>query len=230
MTARVAHDPLEAVTRELEAVAASVETLRVAALAIAAAGPLRRDDLLPLRSPAADLLRRHEGFTAGAGVVFAPGALADAERWIEWWWADRGAGVDRLEVDLDSGSAEFYDYTSTEWYAEPERTGRPALAGPYVDYICTHEYTFTYAVPLLHAGRFLGVAGADILAREVERAVLPELARRDRVTVLASASGRVIASNAAGLAPGVLLDPAEGLVPVAGGPSPALPWTLLEAA
>jgi hypothetical protein len=51
-----------------------------------------------------------------------------------------------LEVDLDPGSAEFYDYTTTEWYREPARTGQPCIAGPYVDYISTHEYTFTVSV------------------------------------------------------------------------------------
>jgi hypothetical protein len=81
----------------------------------------------------------------------------------------------------------------------------------------------------VHGGRFLGVAGADVLAEEIERAVLPELARRERVTVLASADGRVIASNASAFAPGVVLGGQAGadeLVPA--GSAPALPWALLE--
>jgi len=138
-------------------------------------------------------------------------------------------GFEQLRVDLDADSAEFYDYTTTEWYREPERTGQTAVAGPYVDYICTHEYTFTLSVPLVHRGRFLGVAGADVLAEEVERAVLPELARRGRVTVLVSGNGRVIASNDSAFAPGVVLarqDGADALVPAA--TVAGLPWTLLE--
>jgi hypothetical protein len=227
VTTLLRSDPVAAVAAELESVAGSLESLRAAALA---AGELTRAGLAGLQAPAAELLRRHEGFTVGAGVVLAPGALADAERWIEWWWADRGAGLGRLEVDLDERSAEFYDYTTAEWYREPARTGRPALAGPYVDYICTHAYTFTLALPLGREGRFLGVAGADVLAEEVERAVLPALAARRRTTVLASGDGRVIASNDARYAPGVVLRRDENLRAVRRRLPAILPWTLLEAA
>jgi hypothetical protein len=226
MTTLLRGDPVAGVAAELEGVARSLEVVRAATLAL---GEVTRSALSTLRAPAAELLRRHEGFTVGAGVVLAPGALADAERWIEWWWADRGAGVGRLEVDLDERSAEFYDYTTAEWYREPARTGRAALAGPYVDYICTHAYTFTLALPLLRDGVFLGVAGADVLAEEVERAVLPALAARPRTAVLASGDGRVIASNDARYAPGVVLRDDEGLRPLRRRLAPILPWTLLEA-
>jgi hypothetical protein len=225
---------LEGVAREVEEVLASVTAIRDAALALvseaeAARCPLTRADLRALRVPAAELLRRHEGFAAGAGVVLAADVLPDAPRWLEWWWADRGGGVERLEVDLDPDSAEFYDYTTTEWYREPERTGEHWVAGPYVDYICTHQATFTVSVPLLHGGRFLGVAGADILAEQVERMVLPRLARLAGIAVLASADGRVIASNSAGFLPGVVLDrqPGSGDL-VAREVTASLPWQLLE--
>ncbi len=176
------------------------------------------------------MLARHRGFAAGAGVVLAPDALADAPRCIDWWWADQGIG--KLEVDLDPTSAEFYDYTTTEWYREPARTGRPCIAGPYVDYICTHKYTFTVSVPVVDDGRFVGVAGADILAGEVERMLLPGLSmlgRANRPAVLVSGNGRVIASGTASILPGTVLRPAG---PVAApGPVAAagpLPWMLLS--
>jgi hypothetical protein len=232
VTTSVQRDPLAGVGAELERVLAAVGALRDAALDVAARAGGRglcRATLAGVRAPIASLLRRHEGFAAGAGIVAAPGVLADAERWLEWWWADRGSGIERLEVDLDADSAEFYDYTTTEWYREPERTGRPAVAGPYVDYICTHAYTFTLSVPLVLRGRFLGVAGADVLAEEVERAVLPALARRPRTAVLVSGNGRVIASNDASFAPGVVLARqagADALVPARA--AAGLPWTLLE--
>jgi hypothetical protein len=192
-------------------------------------GSLRRADLAALRPLVAGVLSEHEDLAAGAGVVLAPGALADASRCIDWWWADRGSGLEQLQVDLDPESAEFYDYTTTEWYRSPERTGRPFVAGPYVDYICTHQYTFTLAVPVLFAGRFAGVAGADILAAQVERLVLPELSRLGRVAVLVGGSGRVIASNSASILPGMAVSRqprCDSLVPAAG-PGGTLPWTLL---
>jgi Cache domain len=200
---------------------------------------LRRDDFAALRPLVAALLEDHAGLAAGAGVVLAPQMLADAPRCIEWWWTDRNGRVVPLDVDTDPESAEFYDYTTTEWYREPERTGAATLAGPYVDFICTHEYTFTLAAPVRSAGRFIGVAATDILATQVERLVLPGLCRLGtpaggHAVVLASGHGRVIASTSASLPPGAALPrlpQASGCATLAGpgeGPAPRLlPWSLL---
>ena len=251
------------VTRRMEQVLRSVASVVAAAESIAAAADLipdgqapsrpalRRDEFAATRPLVAGLLREHAGLAAGAGVVLAPHTVADAPRCIEWWWTDQSARIVPLEVDLDPESAEFYDYTTTDWYREPERTGAATLAGPYVDFICTHEYTFTLAAPVHRAGRFIGVAAADILATQVERLVLPGLsglglAELGCTAVLASAHGRVIASTSASLPPGVALprgSRAAGFVPLAGpglrpatsqgqaagrGQAPGLlPWRLL---
>ena len=216
------------VLHSVDRVAAALTSIGSAA--VADRGSLRRADLAALRPLVAGVLSEHEDLAAGAGVVLAPGALADASRCIDWWWADRGSGLEQLQVDLDPESAEFYDYTTTEWYRSPESTGRPFVAGPYVDYICTRQYTFTLAVPVILDGRFAGVAGADILAAQVERLVLPELSRLGRVAVLVGGSGRVIASNTASILPGMAVSRQQlcaNLVPAAG-PGPTLPWTLLS--
>jgi len=231
---------LAEVSNAVGEVFASVERLPVAMLSIVervrlAGRALQRADLLGLRPAVADVLARHASFVAGTGVVMAPGALADAPLWIEWFWSSPSSALERLLVDLDPESAEFYDYTTTEWYREPQRTGERHIAGPYVDYICTHKYTFTLSAPLYDRGRFIGVAGADILASEVERLIVPRLAELPRVAALASAGGRVIASNSAQLLPGMILGRGhEGVAlrPVAGpGDVPQqqpLPWVLLE--
>jgi hypothetical protein len=242
MTAVSPPPVLAGITRELEDVLGSVVALRDEMLGIlvaaeAGARPLVGEDLAALHPHIASVLRRHDGFAAGAGVVLAPDVLADAARWIEWWWADRGSGIERLEVDLEPTSAEFYDYTTSEWYSEPERTGAQSVAGPYVDYICTHTYTYTLSVPVIHDSRFVGVAGADILAEQVERSVVPELIRLGRVTVLASGNGRIIASNTEQLLPGAVLarQHASAQLQAIAGPGisgsatgAALPWTLFE--
>ena len=230
-------DVLAGVTRQVERVIAAVAGLGEEAGAIAAearrAGRLlHRSDLAALRPAVAGVLSQHADLAVGAGVVLAPGTIADAPRCIEWWWADQGAGLAQLHVDLDPESAEFYDYTTTEWYRVPERTGRPAVAGPYVDYICTHQYTFTVSVPVSVEGCFAGVAGADILAAQVEQLALPGLSGLGRTAVLVSGTGRVIASNTAGVLPGVPAQRQPGcaeLVPAAGPGHPPgpLPWTLL---
>jgi hypothetical protein len=221
------------ITAAIEQVVGSATEVGEAMTALAAAAragrrPLRRADLAALRPLVAQVLARHCGFAAGAGVVLAPDTLADAPRWIDWWWADHGIGPGQLEVDLDPGSAEFYDYTTTEWYREPARTGQPCIAGPYVDYICTHEYTFTVSVPVVDEGRFMGVAGADILAGQVELMLLPRLSllgRANRPAVLVSGSGRVIASSTASILPGAVLRPSGTGTATAAGP---LPWMLVS--
>jgi hypothetical protein len=230
---------LSDVSRPVERVFRSVELLSERMLAIAAAASidgrtLERRDLLSLRAAVAALLNRHAGFVAGAGVVTARDVLADASLWIEWWWLARDGAVERLEVDLDPESAEFYDYTTTEWFRDPRQTGARHIAGPYVDYICTREYTFTVSIPLVHAGRFIGVAGADILASRVEQLVGRSLAELPCVAALASGSGRIISSNTAALMPGSILGrarPGPALRAVAGpsdrGTGGSLPWVLL---
>jgi hypothetical protein len=231
---------LGVVSQAVEDVFASVETLRasmvsLAERAVASGKPLRRSDLEALGPDVAEVLARHADLVAGSGVVVAPDVIEDAQLWIEWWWLNDDAQPEPLLVDLDPESAEFYDYTTTEWYRVPERTGRRHVAGPYVDYICTHEYTFTLAAPVILGGRFLGIAGADILASQVERLVLPALARLPRVAALASRSGRVISSNSTQLMPGTIVRREAagiGLQPVIESeherPLGALPWVLLE--
>jgi hypothetical protein len=92
-----------------------------------------------------------------------------------------------------------------------------------VDYICTHEYTFTLALPVRCGSRFVGVAGADILAAQVERLVLADLAVLGGDAVLATASGRVIASNTARFLPGEIAPPGEPVEAC----GTTLPWTVL---
>ena len=221
---------LAGITTRIEQVLASVGEVRDAALGLAAAAGaagrcLLSTDLEALQQPVAEVLTRHKGFAAGAGIVLAPGVLTDAARCLEWWWATPSGQPSKLHVDLDPQSPEFYDYTSLPWYREPERTGQRAVTGPYVDYICTREYTFTVSVPLLVDDRFAGVAGADILAEEVERLALPALASLPSPVALVSGTGRVIASNTTRAVPGSVLGLAQATPDL--WHSTSLPWSLL---
>lgn len=220
------------ITGRVEGILAAVTGVRdaaacLAAEAAAAGRALRPGDLAALQPLAAGVLAANKGFAAGAGVVFAPGVVAGVAHCLEWWWAGRGGEISKLAVDLDPASPEFYDYTTATWYQEPERSGGPAVTGPYVDYICTREYTFTVSVPLRIGGRFAGVAGADVLADEVERLALPALARLPGNAVLIGGNGRVIASNHTGLLPGSVLG--AGAAGRCLWRHATLPWALLAA-
>lgn len=77
-------------------------------------------------------------------------------------------------------------------------------------------------------GRFVGVSGADILAGEVERMLLPKLSllgRPGRPAVLVSGNGRVIASSTACILPGTVLRPPAASMMTAADP---LPWMLVS--
>jgi hypothetical protein len=202
MRVRPAADALGDVVAELDDVFAGLHELGDAFGALV---PERLADLETLRPAILALLAAHADLITGAGVVTRPGLLADAPRWLEWWW---GPGPDLLRVNLDPAAPDFYDYTSTEWFEATE----PCMAGPYVDYACTNEYAITLSVPVPG----LGVAGADVLVANLERRVVPALLAFEKPVALTNAHGRVIASNAAALAPGLRL------------PVDASGWVLVE--
>jgi GntR family transcriptional repressor for pyruvate dehydrogenase complex len=200
---RLAAGALSDVAEELEHVLTALDALGAEFAGRLAAGRRRRDALEPLRATTFGLLAAHRELVAGAGVVVAPGLLADAPRWLEWWWT-RGAGEpEPLRVNLDPAAPDFYDYTTTDWYETAERTRAPRLAGPYVDYACTNQYAITLSVPVVAAsGTFLGVAAADVLVANLERRVAPALAALGRAAALVNADGRVIVSGTPAVAPG----------------------------
>src|SRR5690349_20155927 len=93
------------ITPLIERVLASVTEVAEAMTAVAAAAraarrPLRRADLATLRPLVAQVLARHRGFAAGAGVVLAPDALADAPRCIDWWRSEEHTSELQSRRDL----------------------------------------------------------------------------------------------------------------------------------
>ena len=149
------------------------------------------------------------GLVIGAGYVAAPHVLADQEYGFEWWTAPDGAQPSQLFISLEPGSANFLDYTRQSWFTVSRDTGRRHVNGPYVDYLCTDEYTLTFTVPAQRAGSFAGVVGADVFVREFEHVLQPKLRRLGSRAALVNAQGRVIVSNSARLATGSLMRDAD---------------------
>ncbi|MFF8601212.1 cache domain-containing protein [Streptomyces sp. NPDC015232] len=151
-----------------------------------------REDLAALRP------RLHErlgGLVSGIGFVAAPGLLADAPAWLEWWQRGPDGTVRPLLRDLDPAHSAYADYTHWDWYELPRETGRRAVAGPYVDYLCSDEYGLTLSAPVHVGGAFVGVAAADVYLRHFEAAVLPALQALPVPARLVNARGRVAAST-----------------------------------
>ena len=125
--------------------------------------------------------------------------LTEDPYWIEWWLAgsdEDPTATHRLAIDLNPDSVSFRDYTTLSWFEEPQRTGKRAITGPYVDYLCTDSYTLTFTAPMVAADRFLGVAGVDVLARWFEQhlfSVLDACGQLDDGCVVVNRAGRVVA-------------------------------------
>lgn len=145
----------------------------------------------------------------GAGLVVAPDVLADAGHWLQWWSRDGTGQPQRLAPELDPEEESFWDYTVLPWFAVPRRTGRRHVTGPYVDWLCTQEYTLTFTVPVFgthpERGRcHLGVVGADIVAAWLERRLLP-LLPADAPVALVNTDGRVVVANRPQLVTGAVV-------------------------
>ena len=222
---------LDDVAVELEQVFAALSQLgeQYARVVAAADGRPRRDDLEALRPTIFALLAGHRGLVTGAGVIVTPEVLADAPRWLEWWYTGARDAPEALRVNLDPEAPDFYDYTTADWYATPEETGQPRMSGPYVDYACTNEYAITMAVPVRTPdGTMLGVAAADVTVASLEKLIVPELIARGRPAALTSADGRVIASNSAAVIPGQRLALDDDAVRRASSRLPAGSWLVVD--
>ena len=190
---------------QIDGVLKSLADLAVQFAALDGGNRMSRAALAALRQPIADFLSGNTRLVTGAGVITAPGLLEDEPYWLEWWWRTTTGALAALRVNLDPQAPDFFDYALTDWYAIPARTGTASVAGPYVDYVCTNEYTVTLSHPVVVGGRMLGVAAADVLVSSLERFLLPGLLELTGEVVVTNANGRVIASNHAYEAPGTRL-------------------------
>lgn len=109
----------------------------------------------------------------GSGFIAALNSLADANSHLAWWQGPERA---QLVLAAQSVNKEHIDYSELEWYRIPLLTGKPHVAGPYVDYLCSDEYTITVAAPVHVDGEFVGAVALDLLIDRVERDLTPRLA------------------------------------------------------
>lgn len=192
-------------TRTFEGVFDALEDLRTAAEKALAAPAPDTTDLAAIDAASIAAVERGDVLIVGAGYAAAPGALADTTYWLQWWSdydRPRTGTARRLHVELDPAGELFRDYTELGWFAVPARSGTRHIAGPYVDYMCTDQYTLTFTVPVRGAEGFAGIIGADVYADDVERLAVARLARSSGPCALVNRSGRVVAAAHADLAPG----------------------------
>jgi hypothetical protein len=205
---------LEAAAGDLDAVFDSLREIgeavvRVHRGACEADRPTTRADLISLRPLIRGQLRRLDTLVAGIGVLARPGLLPDAPMFVEWWCAGPTEPF-LLRVSLDPEHPVFSDYDTFEWFQGPWKGGSTRIVGPWVDYTGTSEHVITLSVPIFDQfGEFLGVVGADVLARQIEEITLGPLRSIPDDAALVNAEGRVIASNTPRLLVGSLLEEAD---------------------
>lgn len=149
------------------------------------------------------VLAERSAHIVGAGFVCAP-ELITATPWHLAWWLGKfnnfgvtqaTAATRRLRASEDPLSESFRDYTMLEWWRVPATTSAPHITGPYVDYLCTDDYTLTLTVPVLINGDLAGVVGADLYVEDVERMLLPTLRAMPGTVTLVNRSARVVVST-----------------------------------
>jgi DNA-binding FadR family transcriptional regulator len=226
-----AADVLAHVRAVVEDVFADIRRLGDVVLALPP--PRQRSTLEPLRAAVHDTLERRP-LIAGAGMVFAPGVLADAPRWLEWWRRPPAGPPVFLDTCLEPDDPDFYDYERAEWYMTPRDSGERWIAGPFIDHSGTNEHILTLTLPVVRDGRFLGVAGADIGVGGIEAIGGAALAAVDGDAALVNHHGRVIATNSPRHPVGTLWPGAEHGWPPADDAAvrtdPRLPWSVVRAA
>ena len=190
-------------------------------------------DLAQLQPLLREQLSREAELISGTGFIAEPGLLSDVPAWLEWWQTRADGEVQPLLLDLDPDTTAFSDYTSWDWFALPRTTGQRAVSGPYVDYLCSDEYSLTLAAPVVVDGAFAGVAAADVYLRHFEAGVGPALRRIEGPAFLVNPRGRVTASNTATQLAGSLvrdLDAAAARGEVVLHPCEAIPLVFVTAA
>lgn len=175
-----------------------------------------------------DLLTRNSPLIEGGGIAYQPGALKDADYWLEWWRMQPTGQPKFIGHDLNSGSIRYYDYATRDWFKVPAAAGHAVAVGPYVDMGGIDVNTVTLAVPA-QTNHGTHVLGCDLSLSALEGIFLRAVRTTDPSIILVGRNGRIIASNSSRLVIGtrVNVDVATEAVPVAPGKYDVLPWNLL---
>lgn len=165
-----------------------------------ARGSVSANKLDTLVAPFADqLFDTIDAPVYGAGFIAALDLLSDSRSHLAWW---QGADRRKLILAAQTVNKERIDYSELEWFRVPLTSGVSHVAGPYVDYLCSDEYTITIATPVRVDGSFVGVLAFDLLIDSVERQLTPLLRDLGQHVTLVNGVSRVVVSTDAEWATG----------------------------
>ena len=138
----------------------------------------------------------------GCGLIFAHSALGTENGHLEWWVREDEARFARYSFGVVPGADRYYDYEHHEWFIRAFNDGRPALVGPYIDYLGVEAYVLTLTVPAEIDGVRVGAVGNDIQLADIETALLPTLLDAPSDAILVGKHGNVLLSNSPAFLPG----------------------------
>ena len=138
----------------------------------------------------------------GCGLIFAHSALGTENGHLEWWVREDESRFARYSFGVVPGADRYYDYEHHEWFIRAFNDGKPALVGPYIDYLGVEAYVLTLTVPAIARGVRVGAVGNDIQLADLERELLPELLRCPVEMALVGKHGNVLFSNSSRFLPG----------------------------
>lgn len=175
-----------------------------------------------------DLLIRNSPLIEGGGIAYEPGALKDAEYWLEWWRVQPTGQPKFIGHDLNPASIRYYDYATRDWFKVSAAAGHAVAVGPYIDMGGIDVNTVTLTVPA-RTSYGTHVLGCDLSLSAVEEIFLRAVRTPEPLIVLVGRNGRIIASNSPRLVIGtrVNIDAATETMPVAPEKYDVLPWNLL---
>lgn len=216
-----------AVTGTIERVFAAVSAVHAAALRELTAGSGGVPQPGPgLDEQVGDLLREPGQIAVGLGLVVAPRPQLGLLLRLQWWQVDPAADrLVQLDPDLRPASLGYYDYTATDWFDVPRRTGERHVVGPYVDVHGTGRYLLTLTGPVVAGGEFLGVVGADVPVSRFESHLLQVLGSPRHTFLLSNDEDRVVLSTSPRWLVGELLR-GDAQVPGPGADVAGVPWRL----
>ncbi len=146
----------------------------------------------------------------GAGFIADGEIVRGRDVHFAWWLGPLeanpvlGSTTEPTRLDLTTrGSTEYLrDFRALEWYAIPATTRSAHVTGPYVDHLCTCDYILTLTMPVHARGagddgdaRMVGVVGADVAVRGLERELLAAFLDVREPLALVNEAGRVVLST-----------------------------------
>ncbi|MGB3709588.1 cache domain-containing protein [Gordonia sp. (in: high G+C Gram-positive bacteria)] len=149
----------------------------------------------------AEVLKADDSVVSGGGFIAAPGLLNSDRYYMAWW---QGTGVDRVDPIANLSDAARGRYLTADWYVTPISTGHMAITGPYVDLLCTDEFSITYtaAVDTYRPDGPAGVVGFDVTVAALEHRILTSLKTVSPGAALVNSEDRAIVTSSPLVAPG----------------------------